>query len=259
MQTSQRPSLIIAVQEVSPLYREELFEILSQLDRRRLAPRNLLVAPCLHGQHRVTDDPAFLAWLHRLHEAGDEIVQHGFTQRYVPQPTHGWRARLVGGYLCAGRAELLTTGYIEARQRFAAGRRMLRQAGFDAAGFVAPCWQLSRMAWRAVRDAGFHYVGTARGLVDLRREQRWPLPTACFTTTPPWLDGLLRLRARYLAQRRQRSPVLGVAIHPHDLHGSVPFTAVLRFLDAVAAGRDCLTYSGFLRQQATQPGSFRRL
>lgn len=258
MQPSQRPSLIIAVQEVSPLYREELFEILNQLDRRGLAPRNLLVAPNLRGQHRVTGDPAFLAWLHRLHDGGDEIVQHGFNHLYVPRPTHGWRARFVGGYLCAGRAELLGTGYIEARQRLAAGRSLLRQAGFDAVGFVAPCWQLSRMGWRAARDAGFHYVGSARGLVDLRSERRWPLPTVCFTTTPPWLDGLLRLRARYLAQRQHRSAVLVVAIHPHDLHGSVPFTAALRLLDAVAVGRDCLTYSGFLRRQAAQPGSFRR-
>jgi hypothetical protein len=104
-------------------------------------------------------------WLEERVRTGDGVAQHGFQHRQTRRAgaPRQLLARLQGG----GAAEFPGLDPAETERAVDAGRRVLRTAGIDAHGFVAPAYAYTR-ALRAVLAAGFDWWASVWGVHDGR-------------------------------------------------------------------------------------------
>src|SRR3954452_23844568 len=153
--------LAVSLHDVEPATFERCALIRDWLQDQGVDRVTLLVipAPDLHPFHDRRPDMAL--WLEECAREGDAIAQHGFQHRQSRR-VHGPRqalARLQGGTA----AEFVGLDDDETRRAVLAGRRVLRLAGIQPRGFVAP---------------GFAYTGALR---------------ATLATTFDWWAGIGRL------------------------------------------------------------------
>jgi predicted deacetylase len=137
--------LAVSLHDVEPATFERCALIRDWLGDQGVDRVTLLVipAPDLHPFHDRRPDMA--RWLEECARGGDAIAQHGFQHRQA-RPVRGPRqlvARCQGG----GAAEFVGLDGDETRRAVLAGRRLLKLAGVQPRGFVAP---------------GFAYTGALR-------------------------------------------------------------------------------------------------
>src|SRR4249919_2654965 len=125
-------ALAVAIHDVEPATYERCALIRDWLDDHGVDRVTLLVipAPDLHPFHDRR--PELAEWLDERAHLGDAVAQHGFRHRAVAG--RGRAARLHGG----PSAEFVGLDGDETRRAVLAGRRVLRLAGIQPRGFVAP-------------------------------------------------------------------------------------------------------------------------
>jgi predicted deacetylase len=141
----RRGIIAVSLHDVEPATFERCALIRDWLNDHGVDRVTLLVIPAsdLHPFHDRRPDMA--AWLEECMRAGDAVAQHGFQHRQARR-VHGPRqllARAQGGRA----AEFVGLDGDETRRAVLAGRRLLKLAGVQPRGFVAP---------------GFAYTGALR-------------------------------------------------------------------------------------------------
>ena len=186
-----RRQIAVAVHGIEPATFERCALIRDWLADHGVDRVTLLAIPA-RDLHPVGErSPAMVAWLHERRRAGDSIAQHGF--QHVP--IGGAPGRQLSSLAHGGRAgEFSGLDGDEARRAVLAGWRVLKLAGIEPDGFVAPSYAYTD----ALRDA-------------LRSRFRW------------WA-GLLRVHGSGAAGGPERSTSLAPAF---GLAGSGPLTRVL--------------------------------
>ncbi|MFC1768634.1 DUF2334 domain-containing protein [Nanoarchaeota archaeon] len=236
--------LTVSIHDVTPKFRGELSEIVSELDRRGVGSRSILVIPNYELQHDISQDDSFIAWLHQLREGGDELVHHGLehvSRNRAYRTLAGW---FMGEVFAQGCAEFQNTGYEEARKRIQRGREILQNAEISAEGFVAPAWLLNPDSERAVRDEGFKYT-TYVNKVRIFSEGDVQSEVVGFASQPRAVDYVIRMYDLYLSHVKLRNRELArVAIHPQDMWGKGTFDYALKTIDQLMQNRTLVTYSG---------------
>lgn len=173
-----RGTLAVAVHDVEPGTYVRCTILRDWLSERGIDRVTLLVipAPNLHPFHQRR--PELADWLLDRVAAGDAVAQHGFQHRQTRAATRPrqWLARAQG----AGCAEFAGLDADDTHRAVEAGRRLLRLAGIQPRGFVAPAYAYTP----ALRDA-------------LRQSYDW------------WAD-LLRIHGRGARAPRMFSPALGL-------------------------------------------------
>jgi len=245
LQTSP-PALVVSIHDVSPLTRPAVEGILEDLAGISVAAASLLVIPDHHHRAPLSEDPACGEWLRQKESQGHEIVLHGFFHRRPPQG--GWSTRLVTEHYTAGEGEFYDLSEAEAAQRLEKGRATLASAGLSATGFIAPAWLLGPEAERAVRQAGFAYTTRLAHFKDLATGRLTPSQSLVWSVRSGWRRQVSLWWNASLARRLAPNPLFRVGIHPPDWEYPAVRRQVLQLTGAALAGREVMTYDGWLHR-----------
>jgi predicted deacetylase len=139
MSSAQR-TIAVALHDIEPATFERCALIRDWLNDHGVARATLLVIPARDLHPLAERSPEMVEWLIERERSGDAIAQHGF-QHLRPQRTRG---RTGGAYqslrtIGADReSEFVGLDAHETRRAVDAGRRVLKLAGIEPRGFVAP-------------------------------------------------------------------------------------------------------------------------
>jgi hypothetical protein len=131
-------TLAVALHDIEPATFERCVEVRAWLEDRGVNRVTLLAIPARDLHPLGERSPELAAWLAERRRQGDSIAQHGFQHeqlggarrtRHLPAPPRGRRA-----------AEFAGLDREEARRAVEAGWRLLKLAGIEPDGFVAPAY-----------------------------------------------------------------------------------------------------------------------
>lgn len=185
--------LVVSVHDVAPSTLEQVTWLLERLDVLDVRPRVLDVIPCRGGHEDVRSDDRLVNLLQAEAAAGSEIVMHGYAHlardRTRGDPLTVLRAR----WFAARTAEFASLDRAEMARRLAAGRAALADIGLTVDGFCAPAWLSTQELPALLRDAGFGYLATFTGLLELERNRRLFVPSAGYVGSDRVTEALTRL------------------------------------------------------------------
>jgi len=229
-------AIAVAVHDVEPATFDRCALIRDWLSDHGIERVTLLVipAPDLHPFHDRRPDMA--AWLAECARDGDAIAQHGFQHRQVRRaaPARQALARLQGGRA----AEFVGLDEDETRRAVDAGRRVLRLAGIDARGFVAPAYAYTPVL-RTTVAATFDWWASLARLHGGAAGRPTLAPALCLGTS----SALKRLSSPWLVRAggALAGDVLRLDLQPADLDHPRHIGAVEGVLRR-ARGRAPVTY-----------------
>jgi predicted deacetylase len=201
--------LAVAIHDVEARSGDRCVEICEWLLDRGVDRATLLVIPAPGG--RPLDPAGELAgWLRQRRSRGDAVAQHGLHHAHAglaPRPRR-WIASMQGG-AAAEFAALDGPATARALER---GRGILREAGLDPRGFVAPAYCYTG---HLRRELAASYAWWTDLVAVRRRGGSRYSPVLCLgastalkrATSPPLVRGLARLGR----------PLMRIDVHPADL------------------------------------------
>ncbi len=239
---SAPPTIAVALHGIEPQTFERCALIRDWLDDHGVDRVTLLVIPA-RDLHPIGERcPAMIDWLIERRGSGDAIAQHGFENR-TSRPEGTSRHGLPRGQR-QGRGEFVGLDEREARSAVNAGWRVLKIAGVEPDGFVAPAYAYTAALRRALSPRFRWWAG-------LLRVHRGPTggPTgAPGPLCPAWsLDAAGRLR-RVLSPAVVRAgsllplPAMRLDVHPDYLRHPHHMMALERALGRADGRRVAVTY-----------------
>ncbi len=227
--------LVVTIQDFSPRYNFELYEMLDELDMRGIKKRTTVVIPNLKDpdtekHYPLNSNQKSIDMLLKEQEAGNEFCLHGYDHSMGP----------------GRKREFKRIDFFDARTRIVEGLDTIESLGINPAGFVPPFWKISKEGKKAVKDAGFRFIeynGMIRDLATGRphiSRALWGWPHSSF------LDVAFRAYDKFLAFVQDDSPLMRVALHPQDLWKNKPFYFLLDMIEKLRKDRILTSYSKFL-------------
>lgn len=246
---SPKPSpgrIAVAIHDIEPATFERCALIRDWLDDHDVDRVTLLVIPARDLHPLGSRSPEMISWLHERRGSGDSIAQHGFHHQRQ-------RGGLSAGAVLRGgvpSAEFLGLDGNETRKAVHAGWRLLKLAGVEPDGFVAPAYAYTAPLREVIARRFRWWAG-------LLRVHRAPTGTeARSPLAPAWglaSDGLL---ARGLSPLLIRAggllsgELLRIDLHPSDLEHPRQMMALEWVLARNGGRRRAITYEELLRTRA---------
>jgi predicted deacetylase len=245
--------LIVSIHDVAPPNWVQVEKILKHLWRLGVRKRSLLVIPNFRGCWRVDEYREFAEWLCERQREGDEIILHGFEHNEVHK-AQGVRDWIKNQLYTQGEGEFLALNYEEARNRIERGIAILKAAGVESSGFVAPAWLINRAGLTAVKDLGFEYTNSYTRITDFVSGKSKFVPSLVFG--PGRLNEDFSLLLQRLASKliRWQSSVR-VVIHPPCVEHDRRFEGILAMIREQLLRHRPRTYSEFVRGWRKQTAS----
>jgi predicted deacetylase len=217
----------------------------------------LLVIPARDLHPLAERSPELCAWLAERRAAGDAIAQHGFRHERLE------RAALIGRGAFARRDRGHTPEFIgmsagEARRAVDAGWRVLKLAGLEPDGFVAPGYAYTRalrltlprrFRWWADRLHLYSPQARPPGVLELPHERSG---VGLRARSPTWgassEDYLRRAISPLLVRAGAllRTHTLRLEVHPGDLDHPRHMLALEWLLRRAGQRREAITYEDLL-------------
>ncbi len=241
----ERRTLAVALHDVEPATYERCQEIRTWLDGHGVERVTLLVIPA-RDLHPVGErSPALADWLSERRRQGDAIAQHGFQHEQLRNPR--WTHRFPAPTRARRGAEFVGLDAEETRRAVDAGWRLLKLAGIEPDGFVAPAYAYTPALRRALAGRfrwwagllGVHGVGPQHGAGSLDLHGG-PSQTAR-RLAPAWSPRTLRAGALLAGQTLRLDLSPAQLRHPHQLR------ALERALTREARRRTAVTYDQLAR------------
>lgn len=264
-----RRTLAVALHDIEPATFERCALIRDWLDDHGVGQVTLLVIPARDLHPLAERSPEMVQWLIEREHGGDAIAQHGF-QHLRPGRAHAWAGRTegVGGLARAFGAdretEFVGLDPLETRRAVDAGRRVLKLAGIEPSGFVAPGYAYTP-ALRETLKERFHWWTALLGLhrahpaaVRLAETEQAENTRRELLGPPIALSSGGRLR-RALSPALLRAgallsgSTLRLDLHPTDLDDPYHMLALEWVLKRAASNREAVTYEALA--QSTPTGS----
>jgi predicted deacetylase len=139
-------TLAVALHEIEPATFERCVEIRDWLDERDVDRVTLLVIPARDLHPLGERSPEMVQWLIERRRQGDSIAQHGFQHEQLRRAAWSLRALTLQRRRAA---EFVGLDGPDTRRAVEAGWRLLKLAGIEPDGFVAPAYAYTP----ALRDA----------------------------------------------------------------------------------------------------------
>ncbi len=252
----QAAGLVVSIHDVSPLTAEPVRDMLADLADWGVARTSLLVIPDHHHRGRFVEDEMFCEWLRALVAAGHEVVAHGYYHQRERRGGEGIAARLVTERYTAGEGEFFDLPEDEATIRLERAKSEFAVAGLSPTGFIAPAWLLGDEAMRAVRRAGFRYTTRIGQIEDFAGEGRiYRSQSLVYSVRAAWRRVVSLGWNSLLLRALRHRPLVRIGLHPPDWR----FPAIRRHaqncLVRALAGREALTYDGWLERQTALPAN----
>jgi predicted deacetylase len=142
-------TIAVALHDIEPATFERCALIRDWLDDHGVDRVTLLVIPArdLHPLHERS--PEMVDWLVERRRLGDSIAQHGFQHERLRRAT--WPTRLPAPARARRGAEFAGLDDAETRRAVEAGWRVLKLAGIEPDGFVAPAYAYTPALRRTLR------------------------------------------------------------------------------------------------------------
>jgi len=160
----EQRTIAVALHEIEPATFERAALIRDWLDDHGVARVTLLVIPARDLHPLGERSPEMVRWLMERRRLGDSIGQHGFQHEQLRRA--GWPERMLARPRTARggrRAEFVGLDDPETRRAVDAGWRLLKLAGIEPDGFVAPAYAYTP-ALRRVLGERFRWWASLFGL-----------------------------------------------------------------------------------------------
>jgi predicted deacetylase len=236
VRSTKRRAILVAIHDVEPATYERCALIRDWLADHGVERVTLLVIPArdLHPLHDRR--PEIAGWLSQRQECGDAIAQHGFQHLQLRRPA--WPRQAFTRVAHAGEPEFVGLDGDETSRAVEAGWRVLKLAGVEPRGFVAPAYAYTQ-ALRETLSTRFEWWAE---LLSLRRgDDRRPLSSPPISVAGRGAigravsPGVLRVGALAAGS------TLRIDVHPRDL-GCTRHMLALESVLRHASGRTALTY-----------------
>lgn len=244
MRTDRR-EIAVALHDVEPATFAKAALIRDWLADQGIGRATLLVVPA-PDLHPLQDrSEPLVAWLEERRRAGDSIAQHGLRDRGSGHARWSPRRPLA---VVPSDAEFAALDVDETRRAVESGWRILRLAGLEPTGFVAPAYAYTA-ALHATLPRRFRWWA---GADRVFRSDSAPARVAAVATSPPLRplagSGICRALAPLKATVRGAGAgrVLRVDLRPADLASGHQVAAVERLLSR-ARGRVPVTLDDVAR------------
>ncbi len=242
------PSHIIALHDVSPRHASACARILSFLQERQLPPAALLLVPDFHHHWPLDVSTEFVSQVKNWAAAGHELALHGLHHFEERQTGGGLSAAFQRKFMTGGEGEFLALSADEVRERLEAGLAIWKCTGLPRPqGFVPPAWLYNENLDPELSRLGFSWT-------ESHLELRAPGGTVRPSPVISWAsrDALRRLGSLIvcptLARRHRHTPLLRVAIHPHDFDWPSLVQSISRVLEYLGHHGSFGTYQDALRE-----------
>jgi predicted deacetylase len=243
---SGTPRIAVALHDIEPATFERCALIRDWLDDHGVDRVTLLVIPARDLHPLGERSPEMADWLAECRRSGDSIAQHGFQHERLRRG--GFSAHALAPTLNRRSGEFLGLDVDETRRTVDAGWRVLKLAGVEPDGFVAPAYAYTP----ALREA---LTSKFRWWASLLRLHR-PLSSADGDPrellAPAWGMATRSPLQRALSPTlvRAGSLICGhtmrVDVHPSDLQHSRHMAALEWILTRAGHRRKAITYDELL-------------
>jgi predicted deacetylase len=228
-------AIAVALHGIEPATFERCALIRDWLSDHGVDRVTLLVIPA-RDLHPVGErSPEMVAWLDQRSRCGDAIAQHGF--QHVPLRSPG--ATLPLGP-CRRRGEFSRLDADETRRAVTAGWRVLKLAGIEPDGFVAPSYAYTGALHATLRERFSWWAGLLR-IHRAAEAQALPLAPA-FSLAPSGRFARLLSPPLVRAGGLLASGTLRVDVHPGDLAYPRHMLALEWVLGRHGSRRTAVTY-----------------
>jgi len=228
-------SIAVAVHGIEPATFERCALIRDWLADHGIDRVTLLVIPARDLHPIGGRSPEMVAWLDERRRDGDAIAQHGFQHRYASQGVSP--ARMLLG---SRGGEFASLGEDETRRAVHAGWRILKLAGIEPDGFVAPSYAYTPALRRALggRFRWWAEMLRIRSAADGPREPLSPAWSIAGAGPVGRLLSPVAIRACAMLP----TSTLRLDVHPCDLRRPRHMMALERVLERAAPERTAVTY-----------------
>jgi hypothetical protein len=232
----ERQVLAVAVHDIEPATFERAALIRDWLDDLGVERATLLVIPA-RDLHPLSDRrPEVGTWLLERVEHGDAVAQHGFCHvqsRHTHWPPHRRNDNEAPEFIGLDGPQTV--------RALDAGRRVLKLAGIEPRGFIAPAYAYTRQ----LRDSlvtRFAWWAGAWALHPTRNgAPRLPCsPVFGLAAAPPLRRAVSPALMRIAG--RVAGPTLRIDLHPLDLASPSHMLALEHVLRGAVRRRECVTY-----------------
>jgi predicted deacetylase len=261
-----RGTLAVALHDIEPATFERCARIRDWLDDHGVDRVTLLVIPARDLHPLGERSPEMVKWLAERRRRGDSIAQHGFQHQQLRRPSLTHRV-LRPTHPRQRSAEFVGLDCAETRRAVEAGWRVLKLAGVEPDGFVAPAYAYTRalratLAAQGTLSMGFRWwagllrLHSALTGTSAKSDAETDTPVERRGRTgphqllaPAWdlgSEGVMRralspslVRAGGLFQNEH----LRLDLHPSDLERPRHMMALERVLSRVGPRRTAITYN----------------
>jgi predicted deacetylase len=243
---SERRTIAVALHDIEPATFERCALIRDWLDDHGVDRVTLLVIPARDLHPLGERSPEMTGWLAERHSAGDSIAQHGFQHEQLRRSALSRRTLMHAGKLRS--AEFVGLDGDETRRAVDAGWRVLKLAGIEPDGFVAPAYAYTP-ALRSVLPCRFRWWA---GLLRLHRPTPATGRVRTRLLTPAWGMGTAGPLQRTLSPALIRAgsllcgDALRLDLHPADLEHPRHMVALEWVLNRAGGRRQAITYDELL-------------
>ena len=156
-----RRTIAVALHEIEPATFERSVRVREWLEDRGVDRVTLLVIPARDLHPLGERSPVMVDWLVERRRLGDSIAQHGFQHEQLRRAN--WSHRLRAPARTRRGAEFAGLDGEETRRAVEAGWRLMKLAGIEPDGFVAPAYAYNS-ALRLTLSARFRWWASLLGL-----------------------------------------------------------------------------------------------
>ncbi len=241
---SQRGAIAVALHDVEPATFERCALIRDWLSDHGVDRVTLLVIPARDLHPLGERSPEMTSWLVERRRAGDSIAQHGFQHERIGR--HGLSQTLRSPARRAG--EFVGLDAEETLRAVNAGWRVLKLAGIEPDGFVAPAYAYTP-ALRSVLPRRFRWWA---GLLGLHQRAGEASDERGRLLAPAWGLGTAGPLQRALSPSLIRAgsllcgSTLRLDLHPADLQHPRQMIALEWVLGRAGRRREAITYDQLL-------------
>ncbi len=162
------PTIALALHAIEPATFERSAEIRTWLEDRGVDRMTLLVIPARDLHPLGERSPELVQWLMERRRLGDSIAQHGFQHNQLGRTR--WPQRLRAPVRAYRAAEFAGLDLEETRRAVEAGWRLMKLAGIEPDGFVAPGYAYTP-ALRVALRTRFGWWASLLGLHGALRDE----------------------------------------------------------------------------------------